>query len=137
MVFILNILDRLNMTQVLWNNDYCIGIKTIDKQHKKLFDIMNQLYVASEQERDIKDILELFTELKSYTKYHFEEEEQHFSTLLPSEREAHKKEHVFFICELDKSVQQSIRIGALSLELLYFLNDWLINHIQIEDQKYT
>lgn len=124
------------MTQVLWNNDYCIGIGTVDQQHEKLFDIMNQLYIASEQESDIKDILTLFTELQNYSKYHFEEEEQHFSTLLPNEIEAHKKEHDFFISELDKSVQQSIRIGTLSLELLYFLNDWLINHIQIEDQKY-
>lgn len=97
---------------------------------------MNQLYIASEQESDINNILDLFDELKHYTKYHFEEEATYFSTLPPSEIEGHKKEHDFFITELDKTVQQCIRIGTLSLGLIYFLNDWLINHIQVEDQKY-
>ena len=124
------------MTQVIWNNDYCIGIETIDMQHKKLFDIMHQLDVASQQEADIKDITKLFDELDNYTKYHFEEEEAYFLTLPADEIKRHKKEHDFFISELASTVEQSIRIGALSLGLLYFLNDWLINHILIEDQKY-
>lgn len=124
------------MTQVRWSDDYCIGIEAVDSQHKKLFDIMNQLSLASEQDVDIKDIVDLFEELNSYTQYHFKEEEIYFSTLPPEEFERHKKEHEFFITELDNTIQQCNRIGALSLGLLYFLNDWLVNHILIEDQKY-
>lgn len=125
------------MTEVIWKNDYCIGIETIDTQHKKLFDLLNQLYIESEKDSDISDIIEIFNELQSYTKYHFSEEEKYFTSLPDDEREAHIKEHEYFIEELDDSIQQSIRIGTLSLNLIYFLNDWLINHIQVVDKEYV
>lgn len=124
------------MTEVAWKDDYCIGNEVIDSQHKKLFDILNQLYIASEQGREIEDVLELFDELDRYTKYHFEEEEKFFSTLSSVEMEAHQEMHQFFINELAKTVQQSLRIGSLSLGLIYFLTDWLVYHIQVEDRKY-
>jgi hemerythrin len=124
------------MTQVIWQDSYSIGIDTIDTQHKQLFDIMNKIYVASEEESDLEIIIPLFDQLQDYTKYHFDEEEQFFTTLSKSNIEQHKNEHRFFINELEKIKQQSLRIGTISLELLYFLNDWLVNHIQVEDPKY-
>jgi hemerythrin-like metal-binding protein len=124
------------MTQVIWKDSYSIGIDTIDTQHKQLFDIMNKIYVASEEESDLEMIMPLFDQLQDYTKYHFDEEEQFFTTLSESNIEQHKNEHQFFINELEKIKQQSLRIGTISLELLYFLNDWLVNHIQVEDPKY-
>lgn len=124
------------MTQVIWQDSYSIGIDTIDTQHKQLFDIMNKIYVASEEESDLEVIMPLFDQLQDYTQYHFDEEEQFFTTLSKSNIEQHKNEHQFFINELEKIKQQSLRIGTISLELLYFLNDWLVNHIQVEDPKY-
>ncbi len=125
------------MTQVVWNNDYAIGIETIDTQHQQLFDIMNKLYKASEEEQEIDNILGLFEELQNYTKYHFKEEEMYFSKHPQSEIKRHLEQHQFFIKKLDESIQQCIRINTLSLELLFFLNDWLVEHIQVEDQKYV
>lgn len=124
------------MTQVIWQDSYSIGIDTIDTQHKQLFDIMNKIYVASEDDSELDVIMPLFDELQDYTKYHFDEEEQYFTTLSQRSIEQHKSEHQFFIDELDKIKLQSLRIGTISLELLYFLNDWLVNHIQVEDPKY-
>lgn len=127
----------INMTQVVWNNKYSIGIEIIDTQHQQLFDIMNKLYIASEEDQELETIIDLFEELKDYTKYHFTEEEIYFSKHPQDEIKRHKELHQFFIKKLDESIQQCIRIGALSLELLFFLNDWLVEHIQIEDQKYV
>ncbi|MEY8199946.1 MAG: bacteriohemerythrin, partial [Colwellia sp.] len=126
-----------NMTQVVWNNKYLIGIEIIDTQHQQLFDIMNKLYIASEEDQELETIIGLFEELKDYTKYHFTEEEIYFSKHPQDEIKRHKELHQFFIKKLDESIQQCIRIGALSLELLFFLNDWLVEHIQVEDQKYV
>lgn len=124
------------MTQVIWDDKYCIGIDTIDEQHKKLFELTNRVYIASEQDVEIDDLLGIFEELKEYTQYHFEAEEVYFSALPPHEAERHKKEHEYFISELESSIQQSKRIGGLSLGLQCFISDWLVNHILIEDQKY-
>ncbi len=125
------------MAQVIWQDSYSIGIDTIDTQHKKLFDIMNKIYVAALEDSDLEIIIEFFDELQDYTKYHFDEEEQYFTTLSQRCVEEHKNEHQFFIDELEKIKQQSLRIGAISLELLYFLNDWLVNHILVVDPKYV
>ena len=114
-----------------------IGIEIIDTQHQQLFDIMNKLYIASEEDQELETIIGLFEELKDYTKYHFTEEEIYFSKHPQDEIKRHKELHQFFIKKLDGSIQQCIRIGALSLELLFFLNDWLVEHIQVEDQKYV
>jgi hemerythrin-like metal-binding protein len=124
------------MTQVIWQDSYSIGIDTVDAQHKQLFDIINKIYIASDDDSDLKAIMPLFDELQDYTKYHFDEEEQYFTTLTQSDIDHHKNEHQFFIDELEKIKQQSLRIGAISLGLVYFLNDWLVNHIQTEDPKY-
>jgi hemerythrin len=124
------------MAQVIWQDSYSIGINTIDIQHKQLFDIINKIYIASEQDSDLEVIMPLFDQLQDYTRYHFDEEEKYFTTLTPSDIEHHKNEHQFFINELKKIKQQSLRIGAISLGLIYFLNDWLVDHIQTEDPKY-
>jgi len=124
------------MAQVIWQDSYSIGIETVDTQHKQLFDIINKIYVASEDDSDLEIIMPLFDQLQDYTKYHFDEEEQYFTTLTQSDIEHHKKEHQLFINELEKIKQQSLRIGTISLGLVYFLNDWLVNHIQVEDPKY-
>jgi hemerythrin len=127
---------RKSMAQVIWQDSYSIGIDTIDTQHKQLFDIINKIYVASDNDSELEAIMPLFDELQDYTRYHFDEEEQYFTTLTQSEIDHHKSEHIFFINELEKIKQQSLRIGTISLGLIYFLNDWLVNHIQAEDPKY-
>lgn len=124
------------MNKVEWSSNYALGIKIIDVQHKKLFNIMNEIYTVSENECDIQKIIELFDELTKYSHYHFNEEETYFSSMSDENIEIHKQQHQFFIDEIEKIKLQCLRINGMSLELLYFLNDWLVNHIKIEDHKY-
>ena len=58
---------------------------------------MNQIYLASEVDSDLGIIMPLFDQLQYYTKYHFEEEEQFFTTLSKSYIEQHKNEHQFLL----------------------------------------
>jgi len=124
------------MKKVEWDSSYTLGIDIIDDQHKKLFDLMSEIYTASENDCDIQIIIELFDELAKYSHYHFDEEEAYFSTTSDEDIEIHKQQHQFFIDEIEKIKQQSLRINGMSLELLFFLNDWLVNHIKVEDHKY-
>ena len=124
------------MDKVEWGSSYTLGIDIIDVQHKKLFDLMSEIYTASENDCDIQKIIELFDELTNYSHYHFNEEEAYFSSMSDEDIEIHKQQHRFFIDEIEKIKQQCLRINGMSLELLYFLNDWLVNHIKVEDHKY-
>ena len=124
------------MKKVEWDNSYTLGINIIDEQHKKLFDLMSEIHSASENDSDMEIIIELFDELTKYSQYHFKEEEAYFLTTSDEDIIIHKEQHQYFIDEINKIKQQCIRINSLSLELLYFLNDWLVSHIKIEDHKY-
>jgi hemerythrin-like metal-binding protein len=121
-----------------WDSKLCVNIKIIDEQHKKLVDMVNALYDAM-KEGKAKDILgNLLTELASYTDYHFKTEEELFKKYNYSEAAAHKLEH-------DKLRKEVIDLKAkfdagemiITVEVLYFLKDWLGKHILGSDKKYS
>ena len=66
----------------LWKMEFELGISSIDDQHKRLLEIgnrINELLINHEEDDDNYD--EIFTvieELKDYTVYHFNTEEELF-----------------------------------------------------------
>lgn len=66
----------------LWKKEFELGISSIDDQHKRLLEIgnrINELLINHEEDDDNYD--EIFTvieELKDYTVYHFNTEEELF-----------------------------------------------------------
>ncbi len=119
-----------------WDERYSLGVEAIDKQHKQLFELIYKLDFAVEKQEEMAVISGLLQALVDYTQYHFIEEESHLVILNKEDYELHKQQHQFFIERLTVFKEQSERIGTVSLGLLYFLKDWLIQHIQIEDKKY-
>ena len=37
--------------QLVWNDDYNIGVEVIDKEHRRLFNIINKLFAFGEEEK--------------------------------------------------------------------------------------
>jgi hemerythrin len=73
-----------------------------------------------------------------YTKVHFAREEKFFAQTGYAGSAAHKQEHDTLTQQV-LDVQQKYMSGAsaaLSIDVLRFLKNWLINHIQGSDQKY-
>jgi hemerythrin len=76
--------------------------------------------------------------LVDYTKVHFAREEKLFAQTGYSDAAAHKQQHDALTRQV-LEVQRKYAAGAVatvSLEVMHFLRDWLINHIQGSDQKY-
>lgn len=48
----------------------------------------------------------------------------------------HKKHHTQLVAQVQEFHQKFQAGAALSTELMYFLKDWLNNHIKTVDQKY-
>lgn len=44
--------------QFIWQDRFNIGVDVIDREHKKLFSIMNRLFIFSEQEDKIQWVCE-------------------------------------------------------------------------------
>jgi len=112
-----------------------VGIKLIDDQHKVLLGYINDLHNLINNSANESEVLELFDKLYKYTQYHFNEEERYFSRLCKDDLTLHKLQHKHFIEELDH-IQQRKNEQQVSADLLFFLTDWLVNHIVAEDLKF-
>ncbi len=120
-----------------WEDSYSVGVRKIDEQHKKLFDLINQLGNAmiTGKGRDI--ISKLLKELKDYTVYHFTDEEKLMEDNGYPELLSHKDIHKNFVNKI-KDFEKKNEEGNLSLsvDLFNFLKDWLKGHILGTDMKY-
>ncbi|SEL64092.1 hemerythrin [Colwellia chukchiensis] len=130
---------------IAWDKAYEVGVDTIDRQHKVLVDYINQLAWAIDNQQEQAIIPSLFAKLIAYTKYHFEAEEAYFYKLNKNDCLLHQLQHKHFMEELEniatrinaKNTQlKDSTESSSAMELLYFLTDWLLHHIQIEDKKY-
>ncbi len=126
------------MALLVWNESYSVKIKTIDDQHKKLIDMINEFYESIKSKTNNESILELLIKMKEYTVFHFNTEEAYFKQFNFEGFEYHKKEHDVFI-EKVIDVERRFNDGTLvlSFELTNFLKDWLKEHIMGTDMQYV
>jgi hemerythrin len=121
-----------------WSDKLSVGVKVIDDDHKKLVGMVNELFDGITAGKGKEALGKILDELVNYTKFHFGREEQFFAkTAYPAATE-HKKEHDDLTKQV-LDVQAKYKGGALatlSLEVMNFLKNWLVNHIQGSDKKY-
>lgn len=125
------------MSLVRWSPDLSVGVNASDEDHKRLIDLINQLFEGMKRGRGKEIIGRVLDELESYTRYHFAREEEFFErTGYPAED--HKREHRELV-EQVVTLQSRYKSGetALALETLSILKQWLTVHIQGTDTKYT
>lgn len=128
----------MKKTFFLWEDEYSVNISEIDNQHKKIIELLNLLYQSFVDNKHNQIIGKIIDELEAFTEYHFKTEEKYFKELDPDLREKHYEEHQFFIKKLNKFKEESQKNNtALIFTIINFLNDWLTNHILIEDKKYS
>lgn len=123
-----------------WKDSYNCGVKRIDDEHKRLFEIGESVYELIINENHVDyfgDVLNLIEDLKEYTVYHFEDEERIMQLYDYPEYKSQKIAHDAFINrieslnleELDEDIQKSV------LKLLDFIYEWISEHILGMDLK--
>ena len=116
---------------------YHTGIKEIDEEHKRLFDIIRETntLIHNDLLHDKYDeIIHLLSELREYTKIHFSDEEAYMKKIGFPDLDAQIRAHTAFVDKL-----MDINLEALDeidnhqqeylLQLIDFLAGWLVNHI--------
>jgi hemerythrin len=118
--------------------EYFTGIEFIDEEHTKLFAIANECYdlLTNQFIEDKYDyILEVINDLKEYTKYHFNHEEEYMNSIGYKKVLSQKVSHNDFIEKINNIDSEHIdenQKDAL-LEVLDFLTTWLVEHILKQD----
>jgi len=122
---------------IVWDTLFETGISEIDKQHKRLVDIINRVYDGFANNGTIENLSAILDDLAEYTKYHFKTEEDYFDQFKFSEAAAHKAEHQSFVSKVQEFLTKlKSRKTVVNYEIINFLKEWLIHHILDSDQKY-
>lgn len=121
-----------------WGPSFVLGINEIDDQHKRLVGLVNALNNAMKTGKGTAKLGQIFEELKEYTVHHFATEEAYFEETNYPGTIAHVAKHkklVNQVLELEKDFKRGKT--ALTTDVMNFLNDWLVKHIQGDDAKYV
>lgn len=119
--------------------EYYIGIEEIDDQHKELFRIANDAYEILRDNFIIDKfdhIVTIIHELRDYAKQHFADEEAYMEKIQYKRILSQKVEHAEFIEKIESLdfEQMDKKQTETLLEILEFLNDWLVHHILEKDK---
>ncbi|MGA2890183.1 MAG: bacteriohemerythrin [Terracidiphilus sp.] len=126
------------MPLLTWSSKYSVGVKALDDQHASFIAILNELHAAmlKGQAQDITG--PMLNKLMDYTREHFATEERLMeSTKYPGLADQRVK-HREFTGKIEDYVSRFKRgEGGLYLELLKFARDWITEHMQTVDKRYT
>lgn len=125
--------------QLVWRDEYSIGVETIDKEHRRLFKIINKLLAFGEEEkknqRTYQEGIKFF---KGHTLQHFADEEEYMASVGYEGLERHRHIHEGFrantLPALEKEMEDSGYAGDAVDHFLGVCAGWLIGHTLIEDQ---
>ena len=126
------------MPLMTWSEKISVGVAELDEDHKKLVAMLNQLFDAINSGHGKESLGKTLDELIAYAVMHFAHEEKFFAQTGYPDAAAHRQEHEKFKRQV-LEVQQKCKnggSGTLSLELMNFLKNWLVDHIQGNDKKY-
>ncbi len=123
---------------IKWTPDLSVGVKEIDAQHQAFVGMLNELYdsfVVPDYKEKTGIIL---PRLVDYALLHFATEEKYFDLFKYEGTEEHVKEHR----DLQAKVEAFMRRyqsgeNEIILELIDFMEDWLVHHLQNLDMKYV
>jgi hemerythrin len=123
---------------IVWNEEYSVGVKEIDDQHKHFVMILDNLTKTFYSGGDELELEEVFKELMLYAGFHFSTEEKYFREFKYEGADEHIKEHRRIIFELEKMEKENEKDHLQrTIELVDFLEDWLVIHLSDMDKKYT
>ena len=121
-----------------WKDEYGVGIDSIDQQHKKLINLINQLQTAVDYSTGEEFERDALNELVDYTKTHFSYEEGLLRDNDYPEYEPHKLQHETMLKKVEEVLAEYERNNESAMDnAIDFLKDWLINHINGTDKEYS
>ena len=121
-----------------WKEEYKLNIENIDKEHKTLFelgnDLLNRIYV----DKDQIEIKRSIDELIEHTKTHFANEEILMKQKNYYGINKHLAEHENLIRSIEKKYDKIIKAEDIEekAKFLTFIIEWIIRHIIDEDRKF-
>jgi hemerythrin-like metal-binding protein len=122
-----------------WNEHFLTGFPTVDTQHQRLFELINQMgeILAAPQPVTDRVLDEVFRALAAYAAKHFKEEERLMQEAgVPvAYFEQHVQVHRDFVAQVKQMWSQRSILSSPAETIHGFLAAWLSSHILGDDQE--
>lgn len=125
------------MAFINWTDELSVGVELFDNDHKQLVALANNLHDSITVGAQQAVMASILNDLVKYTVFHFGHEEGIMIQYGYPDYEKHKKEHDALVAKVQDYYEQ-VMAGktSISLSLIGFLKDWLVNHIMGSDKQY-
>lgn len=122
----------------VWQERFNIGVDVIDKEHKKLFKIVNKLLAYGEDEKKREWVCQEGVKyFKEHAITHFADEEAYMESIRYSDLEMHRRIHNDFRQKTLPALEKELEGENYSLDSVsHFLGvcvGWLVGHTLTED----
>lgn len=132
------------MARIIWSPKYDTGIDLIDRQHRSLCFMFNKINQAMEEGGAEKVANIAIPQMLKYAKYHFATEEKFMEEAGYEKLSDHIESHGVFkkkVGELqanfEKSKEQEASSVSHAVQVVSFLWEWFVDHIQGTDMEYV
>lgn len=133
---LINLLKYKNMGLLNWEDDYSVGVKKFDEQHKKMFSMINDFFDLMQENKDKEMLKEILKGLADYGRNHLRDEEEYFDKYGYPEKKAHKEVHDLYRSKIEDFLSKEIDM-FLPFEIIDYLEDWWLGHIKGMDSQYA
>jgi len=126
------------MAFMIWSEQLSVSVEALDDDHKKLVEIINELYDGMLINSNGELLDGIFDRLVVYTKTHFAREEGFFDLTNYPNAERHKQKHeemTAWVLEMQRKYHSG-ELAAPSMQVAMYLKQWLLTHIVGTDSEY-
>lgn len=146
--------EHTSESPLVWRDEWCMGIPTLDADHRKLVRLVNILLTGRPADRqesgadraddhhepfDLQSAepLRRFEALVDHLRHHFEREEALMLSIDYDDFQTHRCEHSLQLAELTELRRQVLREGRahFSRESLQWIKRWCFDHFIAEDRR--
>lgn len=128
--------------QLIWKDEYNIGVDIIDQEHKRLFKIINKLFRFSDEKNKsqwaCQEGIKFF---KDHAVKHFTEEEEYMASIHYERLNVHMHIHSEFrertLPALEEELEQTDYCADSVEHFLGVCAGWLVGHTLMEDRAIT
>ncbi len=123
--------------KVKWSNEFSIGNVEIDKDHKKLIEVYNNLIDLIELNGSREEFARILSKMKDYSLKHFKREEDYMEKFEYPKLEEHRNYHCSYTYKV--AIYNTELLSASPPdpeEIIHFLEKWWTTHILSIDFKY-
>ncbi len=120
-----------------WTSELSIGNKNIDKDHKKLIEVFNDLVDLIALNKSREEFAKILSKMTDYSLEHFRKEEAYMEQFNYPELKEHREYHNDYTLKVAMYNFNFLGPGSPDpKEIIEFLGKWWRNHILNIDRQY-